>query len=81
MVGSSSSVNLIKRPTLSGARSPNMHHASRHVQCSSIPSGKAGRLAVSVQIELRRIDGGRKITYGAEAVRAHSRVMERLIRR
>jgi len=39
-----------------------MHHASRHVQCSSIPSGKAGRLAVSVQIELRRIDGGRKIT-------------------
>ena len=39
-----------------------MHHASRHVQCSSIPSGKAGCPAVSVLIELRRIDSGRKIT-------------------
>ncbi len=39
-----------------------MHHASRHVQGPSIPSGKAGCLAVSGQIELRRIDGGRKIT-------------------
>jgi hypothetical protein len=58
-----------------------MHHATRHVQCSSIPSGKAGCLAASGQIELRRIDVGRKITFGAEAVRAHSRVMERLIRR
>ena len=39
-----------------------MHHASRHVQCSSIPSRKAGCLAASGQIELRRIDVGRKIT-------------------
>ena len=39
-----------------------MHYASRHVQGPGIASGKAGCLAVSGQIELRRIDGGRKIT-------------------